>query len=219
MSEHPVVQALLGHFFLVTIHPFGDGNGRVSRLLEAGILFQHGFNVHGFYGLSNFFYRSEGRYKELLQRSRRQVPFDVMPFVEFGVKGFVAELEGINNFVKTKINRVVYRQVIVNNREKLAGERRRVLNDREFRLLDFLLVETEPSDPFSPEPSRKIMLSELMESPYVKGAYRSVTNRTFYRELVRLADLGFIKFTTTDAGERSSVVELDFGAIAKYRMR
>ena len=39
-AEHTVVRALLGHFFLVTIHPFGDGNGRVSRLVEAAILYQ-----------------------------------------------------------------------------------------------------------------------------------------------------------------------------------
>src|SRR5205085_6348343 len=51
-ERHPVIRALLSHFFLVTIHPFGDGNGRVSRLVEAGILFQGGYNVHGFYGLS-----------------------------------------------------------------------------------------------------------------------------------------------------------------------
>ena len=35
--EHPVARALFAHFFLVTIHPFGDGNGRVSRLVEAAI--------------------------------------------------------------------------------------------------------------------------------------------------------------------------------------
>ena len=39
-EQHPVIRALLAHFFLVTIHPFGDGNGRVSRLVEAGILFR-----------------------------------------------------------------------------------------------------------------------------------------------------------------------------------
>ena len=27
-SLHPVIQALIAHFFLVTIHPFGDGNGQ-----------------------------------------------------------------------------------------------------------------------------------------------------------------------------------------------
>ena len=59
-TEHPVVRALLAHFFLITLHPFGDGNGRVSRLVEAGILFQAGYNVLGFYGLSNYFYRNGG---------------------------------------------------------------------------------------------------------------------------------------------------------------
>ena len=62
-AHHPVIRALLAHFFLVTIHPFGDGNGRVSRLLEAGILFQGEYNVHGFYGLSNHFYANEQEYK------------------------------------------------------------------------------------------------------------------------------------------------------------
>ena len=100
-QNHPVVKALLAHFFLVTIHPFGDGNGRVSRLLEAGILFQSEYNIHGFYGLSNYFYRNEAQYKRLLQQSRQGTPFEMTPFVQFGVRGFAEELTGINNFVKT----------------------------------------------------------------------------------------------------------------------
>ena len=148
-SEHPVIRALLAHFFLVTIHPFGDGNGRVSRLLESGILFQGGYNVHGFYGLSNFFYRNGDRYKTLLQESRRTSDsFDVTPFVSFGVEGFASELEGINNFVKAKTNRVMYRQMLVSNFNRKVSERRRMLNQREYRLLLWLLDETEPADPF-----------------------------------------------------------------------
>ena len=216
-SNHPVIRALLAHFFLVTIHPFGDGNGRVSRLLEAGILFQSEYNVHGFYGLSNYFYNNESSYKTVLQECRRTQPFDVSPFVKFGVKGFVGELAGINNFIKTKLNRVVYRQMIVQNYQKRLGLRRRVLNAREYNLLTFLLTATEPTDPFSEIPSRKINFTELQDSPYVKGAYRDVTDRTFYRELVRLADAGFIKFTR-DATSPQSIVELDFGAIAKYQI-
>lgn len=52
-ARHPVIRALLAHFFLFTIHPFGDGNGRVSRLVEAAILYEGGYKIHGFYGLSN----------------------------------------------------------------------------------------------------------------------------------------------------------------------
>ena len=214
-SRHPVVKALLAHFFLVTIHPFGDGNGRVSRLLEAGILFQSEYNVHGFYGLSNYFYNNAQEYKVTLQICRGGKPYDVSPFIKFGIKGFTSELAGINNFIKTKLNRLVYRQMLVQNYNKLEGIRRRVLNAREYQLLDYLLTATEPSDPFSESPSRKITLAELQEAPYIKGAYRGVIHRTFIRELVRLAKSGFIKFAREDRVS-PMIVELDFGAIAKY---
>ena len=214
-SEHPVIRALLAHFFLVTIHPFGDGNGRVSRLLEAGVLFQHGYNVHGFYGLSNFFYRNGDEYKTLLQQVRRALgPFDVTQFVAFGIKGFALELEGINNFIKAKLNRVMYRQMLVASFNTRVSERRRMLNERERQLLLYLLDETEPVDPFSENPSRKIYLDDLLNLGYVRGAYGNVTRRTFIRELVRLYDLGFIK--VDDEKRKELSVEIDFGAIAKY---
>ena len=216
-SEHPVIRALLAHFFLVTIHPFGDGNGRVSRLLEAGILFQHGYNVHGFYGLSNFFYRNGDQYKTLLQQIRRNPnSFDVTPFVTFGVDGFASELEGINNFIKSKINRVMYRQMLVSNYNTKVSERRRMLNQREYQLLLHLLDETEPIDPFAPNPSREITLKELLNSGYVKGAYSNVTQRTLTRELVRLNELGFINLNHQQGSELS--LEIDFRAIARYRI-
>lgn len=213
-EQHPVVRALLAHFFLVTIHPFGDGNGRVSRLVEAGVPFQGGYNVFGFYGLSNYFYRHGDEYKRLLQESRGSVPFDLNAFMAFGLAGFAAELKGINNFIKTKLNRVVYRDTLVRALGQREGARRRVLNQREYGLLDFLLRETEPVDPFADEPSRRIALSELIHAPYVAATYRNVTPRTFQRELIRLANKGFIRFT---AGERDEpAVELDFGAIGRY---
>lgn len=40
---HPVEQAALAHFHLVSIHPFVDGNGRTARLLMNLILMKNGF--------------------------------------------------------------------------------------------------------------------------------------------------------------------------------
>ena len=212
--EHSVVRALLAHFFLVTVHPFGDGNGRVSRLVEAAVLYEGGYNIHGFYGLSNYFYRNGDEYKRRLQECRRLQPFDVVPFVAFGLRGFEAELEGINNFIKTKLNRLVYRDTIANALGERVSKRRHLLNVREYQLLSFLLEETEPEDPFSEVPSEKILLSDLVKSPYVRSAYRDVTNRTFRRELTRLAELGFIVFAPLpDSGEYT--VEIAFGAIER----
>ena len=215
MSGHPVIRALLAHFFLVTIHPFGDGNGRVSRLVEAGILFQQGYNVHGFYGLSNYFYRHERDYKLRLQQCRDRQPFEVTPFVHFGIDGLAAELKGINNFIKTKLNRVVYRAMLVRAFNTRIASYRRLLNQREYDLLDFLLTETEPIDPFSENPSRQLSVSELRKARYVTIAYKNVTDRTFNRELERLGALGFISVKRDDAA-KDWILELDFEAIGKY---
>ena len=214
-GHHQVIRALLAHFFLVTIHPFGDGNGRVSRLVEAGILFQLGYNVHGFYGLSNYFYRHEQEYKSILQQCRQSQPFDVTPFIRFGVAGFASELKGINNFIKARINRLIYQRMLVQARDIKVSPRRRLLNQREYNLLNFFLRETEPSDPFSDIPSRRIELSELQEDRYVQSAYQNVTWRTFQRELIRLGELGFIRFIR-DGAVQDWGVELDFEAISKY---
>jgi len=82
----------------------------------------------------------------------------------------------------------------------------------------FLLNETEPPDPFLEKPPRDIALPELHQSAYLSAAYNGVTPRTFVRELTRLADLGFIKLTKVGSSPRDSIVELDFGAIAKYQV-
>lgn len=42
-TGHPVEQAALAHYHLVSIHPFVDGNGRTARLLMNLILLKHGF--------------------------------------------------------------------------------------------------------------------------------------------------------------------------------
>lgn len=212
-SGNPAIQALLAHFFLVTIHPFGDGNGRTSRLVEAAVLHRGRYNIHGFYGLSNYFYRNGDEYRRLLQRSRRSQPFDLQEFMEFGLRGFASELKGINDFIQRRTNRAFYRNALDRARSQRESVRRRVLNAREHGLLEFLLEQTEPVDPFAEDSSRHFSLSDLIRDRSVRSLYGSVTNRTFRRELTRLAAKGFLRFEPR-AGDW--FVELDFGAIARY---
>lgn len=41
--RHPLVTGTLLHYSFVALHPFGDGNGRVARLLMNTILLRHGY--------------------------------------------------------------------------------------------------------------------------------------------------------------------------------
>jgi Fic family protein len=125
LALHPVIQALIAHFFHVTIHPFGDANGRVSRLLTAGILLQRGYNVHGgFYALSDYFYLNDIKYQSMQHRCwQSPLPFDLTEFVAFGLEGFVMELRSIGSFIKMKLNRIVDREALLAAHSK-PGPRR-----------------------------------------------------------------------------------------------
>jgi hypothetical protein len=150
-----------------------------------------------------------------LQECRAEQPFDVTPFIRFGLIGFAEELKGINNFIKSKLNRVIYRAMLIRAFNKKTSERRRIINQREHSLLDYLITETEPIDPFSENPSRQLSVATLREAPYIMQAYKDVTGRTFVRELMRLAEFGFIKFAPGHA-PAGLAIELDFDAIGKY---
>jgi len=90
---HPIVRAIAAHFYLVSIHPFGDGNGRTSRGVESWILYQAGLNVLGFYSLSNHYYNHHAEYIRCLEQIQTGTTRDLTGFVVFGVGGFVSELE------------------------------------------------------------------------------------------------------------------------------
>jgi Fic/DOC family len=127
-SLPPVIHALLAHFFFDTIHPFLDGNGRTSRLVAAAILSRHGYNLHGTYALVRYFYRHEIRYHTILHRSWKRCPFEVTPFVAFGMEGFVMELKSVDSFIKMKLNRIADQELFAPAFRGRIGARPRMLN-------------------------------------------------------------------------------------------
>ncbi|MFH0829751.1 MAG: Fic family protein [Candidatus Aenigmatarchaeota archaeon] len=61
---HPVELAALVHLKFVTIHPFSDGNGRISRLMMNFVLNRHG------YPMLNIPYEKRSGYYTALERSQ-----------------------------------------------------------------------------------------------------------------------------------------------------
>ena len=79
-------RAIAAHFYLVSIHPFGDGNGRTARAIESFLLYQAGVNAFGFYSLANFYYRERDRYVRELTDARFHHGGELTPFVLFGLE-------------------------------------------------------------------------------------------------------------------------------------
>jgi len=71
-EERRIDRLLLMHAFVLDflcIHPFTDGNGRVSRLLTVLLLHQAGYEVGRYISLERFIEESKETYYEVLQRT------------------------------------------------------------------------------------------------------------------------------------------------------
>ncbi|NPA31600.1 MAG: Fic family protein [Chloroflexi bacterium] len=88
----PII-AGVGHYQLVTIHPFYDGNGRTARLLATWILHRGGYDLNGFYALEEHYARDlQGYYAALVTHphhnyyeGRHQA--DITPWLEYFLDG------------------------------------------------------------------------------------------------------------------------------------
>jgi len=80
---NPVDLAALVHLKFVTIHPFGDGNGRISRLMMNFVLHRHG------YPMIDISYEKRNSYYTALERS--QVKGDNSPFLHWFFKRYFKE--------------------------------------------------------------------------------------------------------------------------------
>lgn len=77
-TPHNIYQlAFDAHFYLVTIHPFTDGNGRVSRLLMNYILAYHNMP------LATIFTEDKQEYYQALENARKGEDMDLTPIREF----------------------------------------------------------------------------------------------------------------------------------------
>ena len=80
---NPVELAALVHLKFVTIHPFGDGNGRISRLMMNFVLHKYG------YPMLDIPYTKRNSYYTSLERS--QVKKDDSPFLNWFFKRYIKE--------------------------------------------------------------------------------------------------------------------------------
>ena len=169
-SWDPVVRAVVAHFYVVSIHPFADGNGRTSRAVESFLLYQSGVNARGFYSLANYYYRNRPEYIEQLNRARLRSDPDLTPFVRFALEGLVEELEAVHQEVIAEVRVIAFRDYA---REALSsdGKLGRPSGDR---MLDFLVGLG----------SESVLVKSLREDRHpLASLYRGVTTKTLARDI------------------------------------
>lgn len=95
-----VLAAMLAHLYIAWIHPFGNGNGRLARLIEVQILSESGVVPIVATNLLSDYYnktRDHGYYRALDAAQR-----DVNLFIRYALDGFLDELRGQIDVVKAE---------------------------------------------------------------------------------------------------------------------
>ncbi|ADX48435.1 filamentation induced by cAMP protein Fic [Paracidovorax avenae ATCC 19860] len=94
----PIVHAGLAHLWLVTLHPFDDGNGRISRAVGDMALACAEGSAQRFYSLSAQIQRERKRYYEQLEATQRGT-LDVTPWLAWFLGCLLRAVQGADDLV------------------------------------------------------------------------------------------------------------------------
>ncbi len=169
LREGVLVRAALAHYHLALIHPFGDGNGRTARLLEAVLLSQGGYRFIPAM-MSNFYYKSIDDYYIAFRETEKAKHFDVTAFLVFFVRVLLLSVEDIQERIHWHIRILTLRSYYTFCLDT------HIITRRQHDLLNLLLQY----------PGKTITLKDLQLDPLFVPLYRRVTEKTARRDLERL---------------------------------
>lgn len=100
----PLIFSALAHFWFVTLHPFGDGNGRIARALGDLALSKKHHNARRLYSISASIMAARQSYYDILQ-STQQGKSDISAWIEW----YLSRIEYAVEKAEEKIRHVVVR--------------------------------------------------------------------------------------------------------------
>jgi len=171
-----IVKAILAHVYIAWIHPFGDGNGRTSRLLEFRFLIEAGVPSPAAHLLSNHYNKTRTEYYRRLDEASKNGG-NLLPFLQYAVNGFVDQLKKQLQLVKLqqwKISWISYVHEVID--KKSASSRRQ---------LKLILALSATWDEVPPS-----KLTTL--TPEVAKLYANKTAKTISRDINKLEQLGLL---------------------------
>ena len=187
-----ILKAIVAHLYLSWIHPFGDGNGRVARLVEYQILLSAGVPNPATHLLSNHYNETRSEYYRRLDRASRDRT-GVTDFLVYSLQGFMDGLTEQLETIKDQIRIDMWTNYIYmkfRDRSGPADTRRR-----------HLVLDLSERD----EPVRRTDIRLL--TPRLAEAYSGKTEKTITRDLNALSRMGLITRTRRTISTNKEIMQ------------
>lgn len=164
---HPLIKAIMLHFWVGLLHPFEDGNGRLARILFYWYMLRKGYWAFAYLSLSERILKSPRQYADAYIYSE-QDGYDLNYFIQYNVEKLKLAREQFQAYLKEKIAENRQAIQIIQTGHKL--------NPRQLRLLQYLAKDEQRYT--NPSSYQKI---------------NEIGNITAGTDLRKLLDEGFLK--------------------------
>jgi len=126
---HPVIKAIMLHFWIGYLHPFTDGNGRLARLIFYWYLIKEGYWAFVYLPISKAIKKLPKQYAMAYVYSE-QDENDMTYFIDYNIKKIKLAIKEFKGYLTA--------QAQENKKMKKKSETRHGLNTRQMQLLQFL---------------------------------------------------------------------------------
>lgn len=109
LAGDPLIHAGLAHLWLVTLHPFDDGNGRISRAVGDMALARAEGATQRFYSLSAQIQRERKQYYDQLETTQRGT-LDVTPWLSWFLACLLRAVQGADSLLAGVLDKAQFWQ-------------------------------------------------------------------------------------------------------------
>jgi Fic family protein len=121
-----VLKAALAHLWFVTIHPFGDGNGRIARAIADMALARSEKSPQRFYSMSAQIRQERNDYYDILERTQKGTT-DITPWMDWFLGCLGRAIDGAQTALGTVLAKAKFweciKDVPLNDRQRLVLNR------------------------------------------------------------------------------------------------
>jgi Fic family protein len=104
---HPVIKAIMLHFWMAYIHPFTDGNGRMARSLFYWYMLKHGYWLFEYTSISKTILKKTTKYANAYLHSEHD-DNDLTYFIHFHTSIIMDSIEGLKKYIQSERERTYH---------------------------------------------------------------------------------------------------------------
>ena len=131
-KEDFVLKTAVAHLWFVTVHPFEDGNGRISRALSDMLLARSDEQTNRFYSMSTQIRKERNSYYEILEKTQKGA-MDITNWLEWFLNCLLHSIENSEKLLE----KIIFKHSFWIKHTGLT------INDRQRKVLNLLMDDFE----------------------------------------------------------------------------